>query len=264
MRFPRLLPFGLTLLLLSVSSLAQQSTTTDAQAKTILQQSFAALSGSTSITDVTLSGTARRIAGSDDETGTAVLKALAAGASRVDLSLSSGQRVEVQNTLSAQPAGAWSGADGVSHPISYHNLMTDPSWFFPAFTIARLLSSQSYALSYLGQETRNGQTVLHVAASQQFPNLPPNPAAFRQYLTRMDLFLDASNYLPVALAFNTHPDNDARLDIPIEIRFSDYRAFGGAQVPFRIQKYLNNSLILDLQFQSATFNTGLTATDFQM
>ena len=64
----------------------------------MLQQSLAALQGNTSLTDVTLSGTARRIAGSDDEFGTGIFKALAVGAARMDLTLSSGQRSEVEGT----------------------------------------------------------------------------------------------------------------------------------------------------------------------
>jgi uncharacterized membrane protein len=47
------------------------------QAATLLAQSAAALSGSGTVADVTLNGTAQSIAGSDDETGTVVLKAMA-------------------------------------------------------------------------------------------------------------------------------------------------------------------------------------------
>ena len=62
--------------------------------------------------------------------------------------------------------------------------------------------------------------------------------------------------------FNTHPDNDMGLDIPVRIAFSDYRTVNGFQVPFRVQKFLNNTLTLDLQFQSATLNSGLTSAAF--
>ncbi len=38
----------------------------------------------------------------------------------------------------------------------------------------------------------------------------------------------------------------------------------GAQVPFHVQKFLNNSLLLDFQADSVTFNTGLTASSFSL
>lgn len=81
----------LTALLLSFpnSLVSQQATSppaaSSAQATTLLARSAAALIGSGTLNDVTLSGTARRIAGSTDESGTVTLKALATGESRMDL-----------------------------------------------------------------------------------------------------------------------------------------------------------------------------------
>lgn len=105
MRVARLL-FSLVLsALILIPSAAQQTASSSAQASQLLQQSLAALQGNTSLTDVTLTGTARRIAGSNDETGTVTGKALAAGAARMDLHLSSGLRNEIMN-ISALPAGS--------------------------------------------------------------------------------------------------------------------------------------------------------------
>jgi len=223
-----------------------------------------ALSGGRSITDVTVSATARRIAGSDDESGTAILKAIVAGASSVNLSLPSGTRTEIQNCSTAPPTGAWSGPDGVSHPIAYHNLVTGQAWFFPAFTIAQGLSASGYVATYIGSETRNGQAVQHVSLSQPplFPNYPggPSPA----HLSQVDFFLDSTTFLPAAITFNIHPDNNLLLDIPVEIDFSNYTSVSGAQVSYHIQKYINNSLVLDLQLQDATFNSGLTVNSFSL
>src|SRR5258707_682765 len=105
--------FFLFVLFFSVSFpfAAKKPASSSPQALALLQKSLAALTGGQSITDVTLSGTARRIAGSDDESGSATLKALASGAGRMDLSLSSGQRSEVENFSATPPAGSWSGPD---------------------------------------------------------------------------------------------------------------------------------------------------------
>ncbi len=244
-------------------SVAQQTASSSStQASQLLQQSLAALQGNTSLSDVTLSGTARRIAGSDDESGTATYKAIP-GANRLDLSLSGGARSEIVNLTAAPPLGAWSGPDGVSHSMPLHNLMNQAG-ISPAFTLAALTSAQNFVVVFVGQETKNGHSVYHLSASQQFPQMAAKTATLEQHLTQLDVFLDASTLLPVALDFSTHPDNDAGLDIPVELLFSDYRAVAGAQVPFHIQKFLNNSLILDLQFQTATLNSGLSAASFSL
>ncbi|HEX9223733.1 MAG TPA: hypothetical protein VF860_10415 [Candidatus Acidoferrales bacterium] len=255
----------LAILLLSPCGSVQQSAAAQ-QTPPVLQGALNALTGGTAVADVTLAGTARRIAGSDNETGTATLKALATGESRMDLSFASGPRSEVRasSSAAADAAGSWSAADGVWHPIANHNLFADSSWFFPALTIGRLASSASYVLSYVGQETRNGQAVVHVTASQQFTGIPAAQAPLFQHLSQMDIFLDAATLLPAALLFNTHPDNDAGLDIPIEIRFSDYRAVNGVHTPFHVQKYLNNGLVLDLHINTVNLNTGLSAAAFSV
>jgi hypothetical protein len=249
--------------LLSFCLSAQQTSTSSPQALTFLQRSHSGLAGGQVLTDVTLTGTARRIAGSDDETGTVVLTATATGSSKIALSFASGNRNEVRTNSSSGPAGSWSGPDGTAHPISYHNLMTDAG-LFPAFALANLLASQNTVATYVGQATWNGHSVQHLRFQQQFPSQSANVAALLQGLSQMDIYLDAATALPVSLVYNIHPDNDAGLDLPVEIDFSDYRPVNGPQVPFHVQKSINNSLALDLQFQNVTTNSGLTASSFSL
>jgi hypothetical protein len=200
--------FLLVLLTFAKPALAQQSTVSAPQATALLQQTLTALTGGHTLTDVTLSGTAERIAGSDDETGTVTVKALAAGAARLDLNLSSGLRNEIVN-ISASPAGSWSGPDAIAHRIADHNLLLiDPAWFLPLFPISRGLAT-GYTATYIGQETRNGNAVQHIAIAQtsgvQLPAGTPSVA----HLSQMDFFLDATTLVPAAATFNIHPDNDA-------------------------------------------------------
>jgi hypothetical protein len=257
----RVLAFAASLLLISNSSAgipqSASTATSSPQAATLLGQSAKALTGATVVNDVTLTGTAEWIAGSDDETGTATYKGLS-GSYRLDLTFRNGNRSEIVSSASGAPAGTWIGLDGISHAAADHNLMSDAGWF-PSFTFGNLLSSSNTVLSYVGQETRNGSTVIHISSSQVFPGFPGNVGTLFQHLTQVDIYLDPATFLPVSYVYNSHPDNDALLDIPTEIRYSSYQAFGGAQIPLHVQKYINNTLILDLHFQNASLNTGLTA-----
>jgi hypothetical protein len=261
MRFRFVPLFPLLIAGFSLVSVAQQTPTTSSpQAIQLLQSALAALTTGAPLQDVTLTGTAHRIAGSDDETGSATLKAIP-GASRIDLNLSSGPRSEIQNVSGASPTGTWSGPDGVSHAIAFHNLLTDPAWFFPLFPISRGLAT-GYTATYIGQETRNGQAVHHISVAQTFTTPTPAGAPSLSHLSQIDFYLDAATLLPAAATFNIHPDNDQGRDFPIEVHFSNYQTVSGVQIPFHIQKFLNNGLILDLQFNSAAINTGLSATEF--
>jgi hypothetical protein len=269
-------------LVLATTVVGQGASGSDPQATALLQRALAALTGGAPVTDATLTGTARRIAGSDDETGTATLKATASGDSRIDLSLPSGNRAEIRNhagrplpgsvppNLSAaatqvpQPVGAWSGSDGALHVTTGQNLLSEPTWFQPALTLSRLVSSPLYVLSYIGPETRDGQTVVHISAWQASPTAPAAVVTLVQRLSKMDIYLDSTTLLPVALAFNAHPDNNALVDIPTDIRFSDYRTENGILIPFHVQRYFNHGLVLDLQFGNAALNSGLVSAAFDI
>lgn len=260
-------------------------TTSGPQANAIIQRSLLVLTGGVPISDVTLTGTARRIAGSDDETGTATLKANTSGDSRVDLALPSGNRSEIRNhsavpvagslpaslptsvAQAPQPAGVWSGPDGTPHGMANQNVMTDATWFFPAATLTRVLSSNTYTLTYIGPEDLNGQPVTHLEVfqlPQPAMNAPQQTSFLIRHLSQMDLYLNSNTLLPVSLSFNIHPDDDPGIDIPTEIQFSDYTPVNGIPVAFHLQKYVNNSLVLDLNLNSVTVNAGVTPASFEI
>lgn len=265
------------------ASTSSSTAASDPQAVALIQKAVTALTGSATIADVTLTGTAERIAGSDDETGTATLKATSLGDSRVELDFPSGKRTEIRNhstvplpgsipaavpvalRQSAQPAGAWWGPDGVVHGIVSHNLWTDPTWFFPAFTLGGLLVSEHTVFSYVGEETLQGEPVVHIVAAQLLPSpstLPATLATLGQHLSRVDIYVNSTTLLPFELSFNTHPDTNALVDIPTEIRFATYRLINGVQIPFSVQEYINNGLVLSFQLDSANLNTGLDLSAF--
>jgi hypothetical protein len=283
MRVARPLTVLFVFALLSIPLLAQTAatpTTSDPQAVSLLQKSLAALTGGATVADVTLTGSAHRIVGSDDETGTAMLIALAPGYSKVSLSLNGGPRVEIRRqatpqpgalspdaalpSQTTQPPGAFSGPDGALHQMPPNDMLTDPTWFFPALTLARLSQSGSYVFSFVGQETVNGQAVVHLTAMlSTAPSMPPALAELLRRLSRIDIYLDATTSLPVEFSFAVHPDNNPSRDVLSQIEFSNYRIVGGVQVPCRVQRYLNYGLTLDLQFSSAIVNSGIDAAQFQ-
>ena len=83
-------------------------------------------------------------------------------------------------------------------------------------------------------------------------------------LSTVDVYLDASSSLPVALDFKGHSDKDMNTDVPIEVRYSDYRQVNGVSVPFHVQRYLNNGLVLDFVATQVTINGGLSDAVFSV
>jgi hypothetical protein len=234
-------------------------TTSDPQAVTLASQAFAALIGNARINDVTLTGTGTRTAGSDVESGDVTLKALGIGEARLDLIVAGGTRSEIRNLNSnSTPQGFWIGLDGSVHSIANHNCFTDAAWFFPAFSVLSQRLNPNLVATYVGQETRNGAAVQHL----RFLVQNGDQTGFSQQLSAEDIYLDASSYLPVALAFNVHPDENAGANIPVEVYFSNYQTVNGVQVPFHIQQLLNGTLLFDLTIQKVILNSGLSDAAF--
>ena len=237
---------------------AQSPPLRDPQAVAVVSEALKALDGQTTINDVTLEGSVAFTAGSDQESGTATLVARGSQQSRVVLHLGGGERQEVRHSQQ----GMWMSPDGQPHAMAGHNCWTDASWFFPALSLQALLADPQITVVYRGDESRGGLTARHLRISRVPPGQSAEMAAWIQRLSTTDVFLDAASYLPVAAIFSIHPDNNAGLDIPVEVQFSDYRLLDGVKVPFHVKKLLQGSLMLDLNIASAAVNSGVPESEF--
>jgi hypothetical protein len=159
--------------------------------------------------------------------------------------------------------GRWSGKDGVSHQVAIHNATVGMTWFAPSLAIGSRLGSPSVVTSYLGEGFRDDQSVYHLRLIAENAGMSPNDTATMSALSAMEVYVSTATSLPVALAFNIHPDNNLRVDIPIEVDFSDYRIVQGAAIPYHIEKYVNGTLLLDLTVESAVINSGLTSSQLE-
>ena len=137
---------------------AQTQPPSDPQALSYAAQSIAAMVGGVTISDVTLSGT---VTWNGSDTGTATLRALGTGESRMDLSLSSGTRTEIRDAQTGSQQRV-SGSTQTVHQgkIAFQNCQVDAVWFFPV--LGSLATGPNVILSYIGPETRNGESVQHI------------------------------------------------------------------------------------------------------
>jgi len=178
------------------ASAQNQLPASNPQATAYAAQSFAAMIGSRTISDVTLTGTVTWNAGAD--TGTATLRALGTGESRLDLALSSGNRTEIRDAQTGAQIGRWINPNSVSGAFALQNCQTDAVWFFPA--LGSLALGPNVVLSDIGQESRNGAAVQHIQSYVYQPGRTSTTAGVTpRQLSTMDFYLDATTLLPVVL-----------------------------------------------------------------
>lgn len=118
------------------------------------------------------------------------------------------------------------------------------------------------AISYLGPTTWEGQSAYHIRFWRAAPEQGAAEAAQIARLSQADVYLDANTLLPLALTYMSHPPGNDLVIIPVEIKFSAYQRVDGIEAPFRVQRWLNGTLNLDLAISIVQFNANLPASDF--
>jgi len=123
-----------------------------------------------------------------------------------------------------------------------------PPWFFPAFA---LFAAQQDALlpSWLLSSTSDDTAGQHLVYDLTFPGstdgLPVTPP--------LSLLVDPDSHLPVSISFYLRPEKASQAANVLErVTYAGYRNVDGVMLPFHVQRYLNNALILDLSISSAT------------
>lgn len=247
---------------LSIPLLWGQHLPGDSKAVLLASQAQLALTGGVPVSDVLLNADAEWIVGGTKVSGTATLRAKGTTKARLDIVAGEVRRTETRNDSNG-PDGQWAALDGTRHAMALHNCWGPAAWFSP-HAIVQALSSSEVVARHVGRETRGTLTVDRVQSRRANTEKNLQLAQDLEKLSTADIFLDSATHLPTAVVFNTHPDNDYGRDIPIEIRFSDYRAVNGVMVPFRIQRFMQGTLNLDLTITTATINSGLAESEFAL
>jgi hypothetical protein len=239
--------------------------TKDPTAASLVSNALKVMTPGAQVTDITISAQVVRNENSDSETGPVTLEALSAGDASLTYALSGGQRSEIVNP-SSNPPGAWSGTDGVWHGMALHNTWTPAAWFAPALVLEEFLNDPSLTIVNLGQTSLNGEAVQHLRSWRTLTSTSGAPAdlAIIQSLSTVDIYIDLTSNLPVALNFNLHPDSNAGVNIPVQILYSNWQSSSGMMLPFHVQRFFNGNLLDDISVSTATVNSGLSPSAFNV
>lgn len=211
---------------------------------------------------VVLTGTAHLTAGSLTRQGPAHLEAESApGAApsvRIEFDFGDGQYLETAADATCPPRhgcaarqAAWSDQSRDSATHARASQPAEPAWFFPAWGRWQQ-TPPGITLTDLGACTHNGVAARHLHLA----------GAGGGEIS--DVFLDPSTGLARAVQFTLAADNGRGPGLAVEVRYSDYRLTGGAEVPFQVQRYYNGVLNLELTLDSATFGGALPDAEFTL
>jgi hypothetical protein len=241
--------FALLVVCLTVNAFAAQNgPTVTNNTSTVIQTALPTITFSSvgTVAAVQMTGTANWTYGSDQQTGTVTIQANSAGQNSMTLQFPSGSRVETQNQFAdSLRQCTWSGADAVVHTSAVHHCWLDAIWFLPQITM-QAGTGAADDVATVGQASAANLVRLH--HERHIADVDSVQAGqFIAHLSAVDLDIDPTTGLPAIMFYAIHPDNDAGVDINAEVHYSAYQVFSGVTVPTRIQKFINHSLVLDLQ-----------------
>ncbi len=256
---PSRFAFLLVFALFPQFALAQQTAIAvqrDPQAIALLQQSVAAMTRSAPA-DSSATGTITIVEGSTTQSGTIQILTLGTAQTSETLTLPSGTRTVVYSSGSAEET---SGGQSAIPPLE--TAITDQCPDFPLPLLLSALNNSDAAFRYVGAETLNGTPVQHVQYWNSFASKPPFQALASFSLS--DMWIDSNSGVPLKLAYVRHLGGGSLPAFPVEVSYSNYKNVGGVLYPFQISKALNGTPWLTIEIQNVSFNTGLTAAQFQV
>jgi hypothetical protein len=250
------------LILQSVPCLAQVNTASgDANALLLAQVFLANTSGKITVQSFRATGTALRFSGGETTSGSVQVESLGLMRTRIDVDSDNGVRSEMRGANSnGGDAGAWITSAG-SHPVTFRNLYQETTWFFPALTSLGQITDSSLNFSFVGNETWNGESVLHVRVVRTVrgsTSESPSSTFTTEY------YLDPASRLLLGMGCMLYPDSGANVEILREVHYANYIETGGVMVPTQIDRYLNGTKELSLTLSGVQINPSLPQADFQV
>jgi hypothetical protein len=224
----------------------------------VIQSAQSALRGNGSSLDaIRLSGAVQYSPGSKTETGTINLISLANGTAKTEISVPSGSHIDLR--FPVQDAAKSLDLEPNSKPVAieYHNLLIAGNWFFPEHLITRLIDPARAVKVASSQQC----STTEICIESQYSTTNAAAAKLTGQMSSMTVSLNPSTSLPERVDYNAHPNDRPNVDVPIEVRYDDYRNISGHMIPFHVQKYVNGSLFLDINITNADLDATISPSE---
>jgi len=164
--------------------------------------------------------------------------------------LSNGTRVETQSAIADDRTCTWTGKDGTAHNVASSNCWTSTVWFLPHLALQTVGQPTSLQRAPISDSVPHLRYSLHIAPGRT----SAATTALIQTWSQADLKLDHTTLLPASLKYSIHPDQNSSVDLQVEVRYSNYKAVSGVQLPMHIERYVNGTVQVSIDIASAVIN----------
>jgi hypothetical protein len=117
----------------------------------------------------------------------------------------------------------------------------------PLPSIANLL-----AISDDGSVSEGGTTFRQISYLTNVAGNDTTNAEMLTGATRVRVMYDPQTLLPSSIEYAIHADNNLNTSLKVRVVYSDYQVVSGLPIPFRIDRYVNNSLQLSISVTNSS------------
>jgi hypothetical protein len=144
--------------------------------------------------------------------------------------------------------GGWSDSGSGRRPLPASRVAGNRLELFPALVALEWLSDARHSARSRIETSAEGRRTHRLSVEFVDDNIadPTNREAVRR-LSRCELVLDETTAAPVGLRYFEHA-YDWRIDVPVELHYSDFRPAGSLILPHRITRSVQGTGISEVQF----------------
>jgi hypothetical protein len=160
-------------------------------------------------------------------------------------------------------AGVISRPDGKKVRISAQSAVSMRGMIFPALTSLADWDDPNVEVASLGAKHIKDQDSVGVHVERHFADDDSN-GKLKQLAAPLDIWLSSSDGSVVRIDYARVGDRNHYVRLKESVYYSDFRNVRGISVPFKQDIYIDGEHIKTMQFNSVTFNNGLSDIDFDI
>lgn len=143
------------------------------------------------------------------------------------------------------------------HAVPMHVLLANLPFHLPVVVLFREFSDPKYSIEWVGSETLNGASVIHIKCVRE--DDPVNAA-----VTAQDWYLDAASGLPVKVAYRVPILRNALKTEQASVEYADFRNESGVLLPFTLKHHPSSGNLETITVSAYSFNVPTSASDFEL
>lgn len=151
---------------------------------------------------------------------------------------------------------------GTQRPVGLNAAAGRGAEALPALALGEWISSPAARVSPLDPLQDGERTLERVEVSRSLPGPLDRRRRAVERASRLELCLSSESGLPERLVYFLHP-GDWRTDVPVELRFGDYRQAAQTLWPFRVEVHRAGALAFEYAFEEVRLNVEVDEEAFR-